>query len=127
MSNLNSKNIKLSVIGIEGQAKRHINMIKNTKSLVLENVYHPENSKITDFPNLPLTNNLDECLKSDGIILASPTNYHYAQLSFLKDFSGYILLEKPASDDIDDIKDYQDVSKDSNYCSPILGIPISLS
>ncbi|MBA31239.1 MAG: hypothetical protein CL748_01735 [Chloroflexi bacterium] len=102
MSNLNSK-IKISVIGIEGQAKRHINTIKNTKSLILKNVYHPEKTKVISYPNLPITNKLDDCLESDGIILASPTNYHYTQLNELKNFPGYILLEKPASDNEDEI------------------------
>jgi len=110
MSNLNSK-IKISVIGINGQAKRHINMIKNTKSLILQNVYHPEKIKVIDYPNLPITNKLDDCLDSDGIILASPTKYHYRQLSHLKGFTGYILLEKPASDDINEINNLLTLSE----------------
>jgi predicted dehydrogenase len=83
--------LNVSVLGVRGQAARHIALIDSEPSLNLEKVYHPTlNSE-----QLPLTNDLDSCMESDAIIIASPTNVHREHIGVLLDYSGYIFLEKP--------------------------------
>ena len=51
-----------------------------------------------------LTNNIDDLLSSDAIFIASPTHFHLEHLTKLKNFKGYIFLEKPAVNTLKDIE-----------------------
>lgn len=81
---------KVSVIGLRGHAERLIERIESHEKAELSYIYlnredsHPKVTK--DFNNL---------LKSDGIIISSPTQTHKEYLSKLKDYEGHIFCEKP--------------------------------
>jgi len=97
----NSKRtISVSVIGVTGQAERHIEHLKSNPDTNLHHVYHPDLSRLdrSKIRNLPLTDVIEECSQSDAIIVASPTPAHFNQLKLFTNFSGYILIEKPVAD-----------------------------
>lgn len=100
------KNISVTVIGKSGHAARLISIIEEMSGVDLAWVYYPKKAKINNFP---LTNNFDKILESDAIIIASPTYTHADYLRRLKDFTGYVLVEKPAvstSKETEELKKY---------------------
>ncbi len=99
------RRIRVSVLGVRGQAARHITLINSNPATVLQHVYHPDPGRAgaSGHPDLPLTSVLDDCLESDAIIIASPTSAHFAQLEAMADYDGYILIEKPAVDNQSDV------------------------
>ncbi|MEC9293526.1 MAG: Gfo/Idh/MocA family oxidoreductase [Chloroflexota bacterium] len=99
------RTILVSVLGVTGQAKRHIELIKTNPHAKLHHVYHPNLDRVhrSNIKNLPLTEVLEECLKSDAIIVASPTPVHFNQLQVLSRFEGLILVEKPIAENPDDL------------------------
>lgn len=91
---LNQENIfKISVIGKSGHAGRIIELLKHRKDVHLQSVYYPEEKKAVN--DLPVTAKLEDLLLSDAIVIASPTHTHAEYLDSLKDYQGYILIEKP--------------------------------
>ena len=99
------RTITVSVLGVTGQATRHIELIKTNPHAKLHHVYHPNLDRVdrSNIKNLPLTEVLEECLKSDAIIVASPTPVHFSQLKVLSHFEGHILVEKPIAENPDDL------------------------
>ncbi len=87
--------IKVSVIGLRGHAGKHIDFLKQNRSVILHRVYYHK-SPPSGSRSLPITGELADCLDSDLIIVSSPTATHLDYINALKDFQGYILLEKPA-------------------------------
>jgi predicted dehydrogenase len=79
-----AKPVRIAVIGKRNQAARHIKILK-TLPHVNVIIYHPSQS--TPFANV---------LKSDGVIISSPTPTHNSYLAKLKSFKGFVLIEKPA-------------------------------
>ena len=87
--------LKISVIGLRGHAQRHIQSLLQRTDIELINVLY-DRAHAETYADLPLTNTISDCLGSDAIIISSPTHTHYSYMQLLRDFSGYILLEKPA-------------------------------
>ena len=92
----NKKTILVSVLGVRGQAERHIEHIHSNPRTKLHHVYHPDLSRIerSKLKALPLTDVLEESSQSDAIIVSSPTPAHFNQLQHLTKFNGHILVEK---------------------------------
>ena len=99
------KRILVSVLGVGGQAARHIALINSDPLTELQHVYHPDPDRAgaSGHQDLPMTSVLGDCLESDAIVIASPTSAHLAQLEALADYNGYILIEKPAVDNRSDV------------------------
>ena len=55
--------------------------------------------------DLPITDTLSDCLSSDVIIISTPTSSHIDYVRALSDYGGYILLEKPAVNSQDHIRE----------------------
>ncbi len=85
--------MKVSIIGKAGHAEKHVRNIINDTDCILDKVL---THKEFEEGNSHLTNNLGDLLTSDVIILSSPTPTHLEYLEDLKDFPGYLLVEKPA-------------------------------
>ena len=87
--------LKISVIGLRGHAQNHIQSLLKRDDIEISSVlYDKAHTKTYEY--LPLTNTINDCLSSDAIIISSPTHTHYSYMQSLRDFGGYILLEKPA-------------------------------
>ena len=69
------RTILVSVLGVTGQAERHIEQIKSNPRTKLHHVYHPDLDRIdqSSIKHLSITDVLEECLQSDAIIIASPS------------------------------------------------------
>ena len=100
-----AKPVLVSVLGVKGQAERHIELIKANPQAKLHHVYHPNLNRIdqSSTKHLSITDALEECMQSDAIIIASPTPAHFNQLKLLTNFDGYILVEKPVAENTDDL------------------------
>ena len=116
MSSVNGsqQSLRVAVLGIRGQAARHIKLISDMSSIHLQHAYHPNKAKFesADYANMPITDDLNVCHESDVIIIASPTDTHFVQLEALVDYPGYILLEKPAVESRSDIGQLLNISDD---------------
>jgi len=99
------KSLTVSILGIRGQAARHIDLINENTEVTLQHVFHPQPTdiQIKNSPQLPITEIFDNCKESDAILISSPTSEHFSQLIDLSDYPGYILIEKPAVNNIDHI------------------------
>ena len=95
MSNykLKKKN-QIGIIGINGQAARIIKIIKKTPKIQLSKIYY--HKKLKDKKIKIITNNFNDLMKLNAIIIASPTFTHINYLKKLRNYKGYILVEKPA-------------------------------
>ncbi len=91
------KKINLGIIGYKNHALRLIKEFSKSKYIDKIIVFHP--NKKLDFDIKYLSTNNFESLKScNAIVISSPTNTHFKYLQLLKEYSGYIFLEKPAID-----------------------------
>ncbi|MDC3047201.1 Gfo/Idh/MocA family oxidoreductase [Prochlorococcus sp. AH-736-A21] len=92
----------ISFIGLRGHAKRLREIVENLPNINIKKIlYH----KQTQTENLDcLTNNIEDLFPSDAIFIASPTHFHLEHLISLKNYKGYIFLEKPAVSNLKDIK-----------------------
>jgi predicted dehydrogenase len=91
--------LTVSVVGLRGHAARHINLVKANDGLVLGSVYYHK-APPPDAAEIPTTADIRDCFNADAIIIASPTGVHEQQLAALDDYKGYILVEKPAVNQI---------------------------
>jgi len=100
------RTILVSVLGVTGQAERHIEHINSNPHAKLHHVYHPDLSRIerSELKALPLTDVLEKCSQSDAIIVSSPTPAHFNQLQHFSNFNGHILIEKPATENPTDLR-----------------------
>ena len=100
------RTILVSVLGVTGQAERHIEHINSSPHAKLHHVYHPDLSRIerSKLKALPLTDVLEESSQSDAIIVSSPTSVHFNQLQHLTNFNGHILVEKPVAENLTDLR-----------------------
>jgi len=87
--------LRIAVIGLKQHAGLHIRYLQNNPKVKLTKVYYHKPLP-QGFDELPLTSSLEECMESDCIIISTPTGIHFEHLQLLKEYSGYILLEKPA-------------------------------
>ena len=87
-----AERIKVSIVGKAGHAARLIELVKQHQDAVLHWVYYPKAVSTSD---LPLTKNLKDVYSSDAVIIASPTPTHFDYLECLRNYNGYVLVEKP--------------------------------
>ena len=103
---------KIGIIGLNGQAKKIIEIIDQTNGVELKKIfYHKINN---DKKINRVTKNFNDLLSLDAIIIASPTHTHYGYLLRMKKFKGHILVEKPIASKRSEIKkilDYKDSRK----------------
>lgn len=85
--------LKAAIIGKSGHAGKIISIIKELDGVDLKWVYYPKND---DQSTLPITSDFGKIFECDAVIIASPTHTHFGYLERLKDYSGYVLVEKPA-------------------------------
>lgn len=92
MPKLNS--LRIGVIGTKGHASEHIKYLKENQLVSEILTYHYQKNKAD-------SNDLDDLLTMDGIIISSPTSTHINLLKYFQEaqFSKYIYLEKPGFED----------------------------
>lgn len=91
----------ISFVGLNGHGKRLRDIVKKIPNINIKNIYY---HKKVDNDNLRgLTNNIEDLLKSDAIFIASPTHFHLDHLIKLRNYKGYIFLEKPAVNTLEEI------------------------
>ena len=83
--------VSVSIIGKSGQAARLVSIIKKIRGVKLQYIYYYKDDNFKK----PITNNFQDLLNSDAIIIASPTSTHAEYLIKLKKYKGYVLVEKP--------------------------------
>ncbi len=93
---------RVSVIGLRGHAGRHIRMLRQNPDVILDRVYY-HRTPPSEYSSLPVTQDLTDCLDSNVVIISSPTPVHAEQIQALRNYGGYIFLEKPAASNKDEI------------------------
>lgn len=93
---------KIGIIGLNGQAKRIIEILDLKAGVELAKIYYHKKNK--DEKLTRITQNFRDLLNLDAIIIASPTHTHYQYLSKLEKFKGHILVEKPITSKKSEIK-----------------------
>ena len=88
------KENQIGIIGFRGQAERIIKIIKKIPKVQLSKIYY--HKKYKDNKIKIITNNFNDLMKLNAIIIASPTFTHVNYLKKLRNYKGYILVEKPA-------------------------------
>jgi predicted dehydrogenase len=92
----------VAVIGKSGQAEQLISLIGKIDGVDLRYIYHPQEGSSSD--NSRSTNNFNHVLSCSSIVIASPTYTHAHYLNLLREYGGYILVEKPAVSTEDDLE-----------------------
>ena len=87
------KKLKVGVIGIRNHAKRLIDQLIISKKVNHVIAFHPtrkvENTKFES------TTKFSELLSCDAILISSPTKTHFNYINKLRNYDGYIFVEKP--------------------------------
>ena len=84
--------IKLSIIGYRNHAAKLLSILENNPNVRINTIFHPD--KKIDDPRF--SNNFNDILDSDAVIVASPNHTHFNYIEqLLKGFSGYVFCEKP--------------------------------
>ena len=84
--------IKLGIIGYRNHAAKLLSILQNKRDVTVKTIFHPD-KKIDDSR---FTNNFNDLLDTDAVIIASPNHTHFNYVEqLLKGFSGYIFCEKP--------------------------------
>ena len=96
--------VKVSVIGLRRHAGLHIDLLRQNPKVNLTKIYYHQPPP-PEYGHLPITNDISECFDADLIIVSSPTSLHFEHMQALANYPGYILLEKPAVDRKDHIKE----------------------
>jgi len=83
--------IRIGVIGYKNHAKRMIGIFNSISDVRIQCIYHPH-KKIKG-----ITNNIDNLLNTDAILILSPSYLHFKYINFInkKKYKGYIFCEKP--------------------------------
>jgi len=101
--------LDISIIGKSGHAERIINILKQQGDVQIRFVLYPKEAQKFQYP---LTTKISDLLSSDAIIIASPTPTHKHYLDSLKDYQGYIMVEKPIVSTYEDSCELESWSKD---------------
>ncbi len=88
------KKRKIGIIGFRGQAARIRKILKKNNKVEINKILYHKKLKIK---NSIITQNFNDLLNLDAIIIASPTYTHLEYLKKLKNYKGYILIEKPSN------------------------------
>ena len=84
--------IKLSIIGYRNHAAKLLSILESNPNVRINTIFHPD--KKIDDPRF--SNNFNDILDSDAVIVASPNHTHFNYIEqLLKGFSGYVFCEKP--------------------------------
>ena len=103
-------NLKIVVVGVGLGGKIHIKRLRDNSEVVLSAVVAPNrlaNHQFAQAEGVPIFHDLDETLrivKPDGVIIASPNNFHVAQTKTCIDAGVAVLLEKPVSGNLEDAR-----------------------
>jgi predicted dehydrogenase len=84
---------KIGVVGYRNHAKRIIDIVNNSNYALVNKIFHP--SKTLDIPEF--TNDIEDLIKCDAIMILSPNNTHLEYLDYLSThkYDSYIFCEKP--------------------------------
>ena len=102
------KKIHISVVGPGLIGKKHIELIKERTDVTLCSIVAPdhiENHSIAKSLDVKIFFDLDTCIKNknpDGIIIASPNEFHFEQASMCIKCGIPVLVEKPITSDLKD-------------------------
>ena len=99
------KKRKIGIIGFRGQAARIRKILKKNNKVEINKILYHKKLKIK---NSIITQNFNDLLNLDAIIIASPTYTHLEYLKKLKNYKGYILIEKPV---INNLSQYKVINK----------------
>ena len=100
--------LKISVIGVGLGGKIHIKGLKSSTEAVLDSIIAPDrsfNHDVARTERVPLFHTIDECIKKrrpDGIIIASPNQFHFEHAKSCIDNRIPALLEKPITPSSDE-------------------------
>ena len=93
--------LKIGFIGYRNQAERLINIIKSRTDSKIKCIYHPTKT----FDDSLFTNNFDDLLECDAVIISSPNNTHFEYITKLQNFDGYIFCEKPPVTSLNELEE----------------------
>ncbi len=93
----------ISFVGLRGHAQRLREIVQCFQGINIKKIYY--NKEIHSKDLNYLTKNIEDLMNSDAIFIASPTHVHLKNLMDLKNFKGYIFLEKPAVNTLDEIEE----------------------
>lgn len=99
--------VRLVVVGAGLIGKKHINLVKTSKSCALVGIcdVDPNCRAIADDHRVPFYQDLDEMLKReqpDGAIIATPNSLHRANADVCARYAINMLIEKPIADSLED-------------------------
>lgn len=96
----NSNRIKAGVIGVRGHAQRLQKILSEHPDVDLHCIFHPEGRFPEGFHGG--TRCFEDVLECDCVFISSPTPTHHEYLERLKDFPGYIWVEKPGASSLEE-------------------------
>lgn len=102
--------INIVVIGPGLIGKKHIDLVNNNNQTQLRSIVAPnqfDNQSIAKANKVPLYETVEECIKNeyvDGVIIASPNQFHFKQAVTCIKAGIPILIEKPITADIKEAK-----------------------
>ena len=83
--------LNVGAIGYKNHAKKILEIFEKKKNVFISKIYYPKKINGINF-----TNNLNDLIECDIILILSPNYTHYKYLKFFeKKFKGYIFCEKP--------------------------------
>jgi predicted dehydrogenase len=100
--------LKISVIGVGLGGRIHINHLKSSAESCLDSIIAPDrpfNHDVAKSERVPIFHSIEECIKKrrpDGIIIASPNEFHLKHAKSSIDHAVPVLLEKPIASRLDE-------------------------
>ena len=98
---------KIGIIGLNGQAKRIIEILDRTTGVELAKIYYHKISNNKELNRI--TKNFNDLLNLDAIIIASPTHTHYDY------WDHQLLRNRPVGSP--SIQDNRDPRRFCNFCA----------
>ena len=104
------KKYKFAVVGPGLIGKKHIELIRASDQATLSAIVAPEQNTHMNFAcalGVPLFSRIEDCLgqcELDGVIIASPNQFHFSQASACIKAGISVLVEKPVTVDLSEAK-----------------------